>query len=84
MVNHPNRSTRDILETMEAELDECVALLRPHYPEEKNEQLRNRATGMRQERYARGRWPSDNEIAEMKAAAEKATYFEACEIAPAA
>jgi len=59
----------DVLENMKAELDECVVLLRPHYPEEDNEQLHDHATGMRMERYARGRWPSDDELVKKKAAA---------------
>jgi hypothetical protein len=59
----------DALETLKAELDEGVALLRPHYPEETDVQLRDHALYLRSERYARGRWPSDDEIMERKAKA---------------
>jgi hypothetical protein len=59
----------DVLETLKAELDWCVALLRPHYPEEDDAQLRDRAIDLRAECYARGRWPSDNEIVARKAKA---------------
>ena len=59
----------DVLETLNAELDEGARLLRPHYPEEDDAQLRVRAAGLRQECYARGHWPSDAEIATRKAKA---------------
>jgi hypothetical protein len=62
----------DALEIMKAELDDGVALLRPHYPEETEVALRDHAAVLRYERYARGCWPSDDEIIARKAAAEKA------------
>jgi hypothetical protein len=63
------RTGIDVLETLKAELDWCVALLRPHYPEEDDAQLRDRAIDLRAECYARGRWPSDDEIVTRKAKA---------------
>jgi hypothetical protein len=66
--------TIDVLESLNAELDECAALLRPHYPDENDEQLRARAMYWRPKRHETGRWPSSQEIEEYKAekAAEKA------------
>jgi hypothetical protein len=60
----------DVLATMAAEIDECVGLLRPHYPEALENQLRAIAMDMRAERYQVGHWPSDEEIAEAKGKAE--------------
>jgi hypothetical protein len=59
---------------MNSELDECVALLRPHYPDEDDKQLRSHAMYWRPQRYETGRWPSHQEIELYKArrAAEKA------------
>jgi hypothetical protein len=53
----------DVLETMNAEIDECVELLRPHYPAATDEELHNRAEAMRAMRYQCGQWPSAKEIA---------------------
>ena len=47
----------DSLTTMHAELDEGVELLRPHYPEATDRELRARAESLRPRRYADGRWP---------------------------
>jgi hypothetical protein len=52
----------DVLGTLKAELDECVTLLRPHYPDEPDEALRHRAVWWRGFRYLNGRWPTDQEI----------------------
>jgi hypothetical protein len=52
----------DILETMANEIAEAVALLRPHYPNEDEDQLRRRAEVMHPRRYERGRWPSSDEL----------------------
>jgi hypothetical protein len=57
----------DILETMRAELDEGVALLRPHYPDDDDDALCDRAMYWRPWRYSRGRWPSVEEIEAKKA-----------------
>jgi hypothetical protein len=62
----------DVLKTMLAELDECAALLRPHYTDESDDELRFLAMYWRPERYKNGCWPSDLEIRGYKArAAEK-------------
>lgn len=53
----------DILKTMNDEIDEGAALLRPHYPEATPNQLRDRAMCMRADRYKDGHWPSDEELA---------------------
>jgi hypothetical protein len=75
------------LETMAAEIDECVELLRPHYPDADEEALRNHARCLRSERYERGHWPSAKEIAAAKAvedaAAALAKAREAAELAAA-
>lgn len=68
----------DILETMKAEVDECVALLRPHYPDQTEEWLHDCAMRMRPKAYAEGRWPTDEEIA-VKKAKEVAAEKEAAE-----
>jgi hypothetical protein len=60
------------LEIMAAEINECVDLLRPHYPNATDEELHNRAETMRAERYKKGRWPSGEEIEKTKAKEEKA------------
>jgi hypothetical protein len=61
----------DILATMNEEIDEAVALLRPHYPNKDEVQLRRRAEAMRSRRYEQGRWPSSDELA-AKAEVEQA------------
>jgi hypothetical protein len=53
----------DVLATMKAEIEECVALLRRHFPTENAQQLRCRAMDLRAERYQTGRWPTDKELA---------------------
>jgi hypothetical protein len=65
--------TIDTLKSLNAELDECAALLRPHYPDENDEQLRTHAMGWHRQRCKDGRWPSSKEIEDYKAekAAEK-------------
>jgi hypothetical protein len=50
---------------MRAEIEECVALLRPHYPEASDKELRRRAECMRSRRYELGKWPDDADIIEM-------------------
>jgi hypothetical protein len=73
------------LETLRAELEECVELLRPHYPNETDERLHDRAISMRAERYATGRWPTDEEIEAQKTeegAAAEVTLAKAEERAP--
>lgn len=47
----------DSLAMMLAELDEGIGLLRPHYPEATDGELRARAMGLFRPRYAEGRWP---------------------------
>jgi hypothetical protein len=58
----------DSLETMKAELRHLVQLLRPHYPEEPDDELIAIAMDMRPEAYAKGRLPTNKEI---KAVAKK-------------
>jgi hypothetical protein len=57
----------DVLKTLHAELDECAALLRPHYADESDDELRFLATYWRPKRYETGRWPSSEEIEGHKA-----------------
>jgi hypothetical protein len=58
----------DSLENMKAELRHLVQLLRPHYPEETDDELTALAMDMRPKVYAKGRLPTDKEI---KAVAKK-------------
>jgi hypothetical protein len=60
----------DILETMRAELAEAVELMRPHFPEESDSDLLNRAECWRPWRYQKGRWPDFAEMAKQKEQAE--------------
>jgi hypothetical protein len=62
----------DSFETMKAERTHLVQFLRPHYPEEPDDELYARAMGMRAEGYAKGRWPTSEEIEQRKAAAAAA------------
>jgi hypothetical protein len=61
----------DSLKSLNAELDECVALLRPYYVGENDKQLRARAMCWHSKRCKDGRWPSSQEFEAQKAAAEK-------------
>jgi hypothetical protein len=58
----------DSLETMKAELRHLVQLLRPHYPEETDDELTALAMDMRPKVYAKGCLPTDEEIKRRKAA----------------
>jgi hypothetical protein len=64
----------DSFVSLSAEMAECAGLLRPHYPDENDEQLLARAMYWHPKRCKAGRWPSDQEIEEYKAqkAAERA------------
>jgi hypothetical protein len=53
----------DLLATMADEIAEAVEILRPHYPEDGEADLRQRAAVLRGERYQSGRWPSSDELA---------------------
>jgi hypothetical protein len=67
----------DSLESLNAELDECPALLRPYYVGENDKQLRDRAMCWHRQRCKDGRWLSSKEIEDYKAekAAEKAAKY---------
>jgi hypothetical protein len=54
----------DPVATMQAELAYGVALLRPHFPDDDDDTLLARVKAGRQRRYACGRWPTDEELAE--------------------
>jgi hypothetical protein len=54
----------DILATMADEVAEAVEILRPHYPQDSESELRHRAEGLRANRYQTGRWPASDELAE--------------------
>jgi hypothetical protein len=56
----------DTLQSMRDEIDECVELLRPVFTGEDTKGLRARAECMRSERYARGRWPTRDELVEQR------------------
>jgi hypothetical protein len=53
----------DVLVTMADEIAEAVEILRPHYPEDGEADLRQRAAALRAQRYQSGRWPSSSTIA---------------------
>jgi hypothetical protein len=50
----------DILETLKAEIEEGIEILRPHYPIDAD--LRTIAEYWRPQFYQRGRWPTAEEI----------------------
>jgi hypothetical protein len=54
-----------ILSSLNAEIEECVARLRPHLPEATDVELYQRALSMRARRYETGRWPTETELAEL-------------------
>lgn len=54
---HPPTNAIDSVKTLQAELDEGIEFLRPHYPEATDMELRARAESLRPRRYAGGRWP---------------------------
>jgi hypothetical protein len=66
--NKENTTMIDSLETMKAELRHLVQLLRPHYPEEPDDELYALAMDIRPEAYAKGRSPTDKEIEQRKPA----------------
>jgi hypothetical protein len=57
----------DLLKTLEAEIDEGAELLRPFYPDAGGDELRDRALSLLRNRYARGHWPTAEEIEAKKA-----------------
>jgi hypothetical protein len=63
----PTATGVDVLETIKAEMIEGGELLRPHYPDDDEEQLSERVMSLLRDKYARGRWPTDEEIKIMKA-----------------
>ena len=62
----------DPLKTMLAEIDYGISILRPHYPDEDDASLKERAMAMRPKCYQTGRWPTDEELADQKVAEELA------------
>ena len=63
----------DSLENMKAELEHLVQLVRPHYPEESDDELIAIAMDMRPQVYAKGRLPTDEEIKTVEWEAVRAT-----------
>jgi hypothetical protein len=55
-------NTLDCLRLLQGEQAEAVQVLRPHYPEASDDELDSRATSLRRQRYALGRWPTAEEI----------------------
>jgi hypothetical protein len=64
----PRAGRIDSFATLLAELAEGVELLRPHYPEASDEELRARAAGLLGRRYAEGRWPDLGPLPDARAA----------------
>jgi hypothetical protein len=56
---------KDILETMRAELDEAIELMRPRFPNDDEDTLRIRAETWRPYRYRKGHWPDFGEVAKL-------------------
>jgi hypothetical protein len=60
----------NIVDTLRAEIEEAVELMSPHFPDEDDNALRNRAMGeWRRERYHNGGWPDFAELAKAEAEA---------------
>ena len=58
----------DIIETMRAEIDEAVELMRPHFPNDSDADLIARAQCWRWRLYKEGHWPDFAEMARKEAA----------------
>ena len=54
------RLQHDVLVTMIDEIAYAVGILRSHYPEDSETELRARAEVLRANRYQSGRWPFDD------------------------
>ena len=54
------RQKADVLVTMIDEIAYAVGILRSHYPEDSETELRARAEVLRANRYQSGRWPFDD------------------------
>lgn len=61
----------DSLATLLAEVDEGIELLRPHYPDAADGELRTRAVGLLPRRWADGQWPDLAAIAQEKASTKE-------------
>jgi hypothetical protein len=53
----------DVFQTILAEIAEAVELMRPHFPADDDDALRDRALAWRAERYVTGHWPDWSNIA---------------------
>jgi hypothetical protein len=62
----------DVFQTILAEIAEAVELMRPHFPNDDDDALRDRALACRAERYQTGHWPDFNEMAKDEVAAAAA------------
>jgi hypothetical protein len=58
----------DVFQTMRDEIAEAVELMRPHFPNDDEDDLRARAEAWRWKRYADGRWPDFAEVAKAEVA----------------
>jgi hypothetical protein len=71
----------DLLESLRGEIAEGAEILRAHYPDVGDGELRNRAQSMLRDRYAKGRWPTNEEIKagknkENERAADRAKFYD--------
>jgi hypothetical protein len=53
----------DVLTTIADEIAEVVELMRPYFPGDDEDTLRDRAMALRAERYRIGHWPDFKEVA---------------------
>jgi hypothetical protein len=60
----------DVFQTMIDEIAEAVELMRPHFPADDEDALRDRAMAWRAERYQIGHWPNFKEMAKAEVAAD--------------
>jgi hypothetical protein len=58
----------DVMATMRDEIAEAVELMRPHFPADDEDALRNRAEALRAQHYQTGRWPDFKKVAAAEAA----------------
>jgi hypothetical protein len=66
----------DPFETLLAEVEYGISILRPHYPDQDDDWLEKRAMAMRPKHYETGRRPTDDELAAQKVAEEAAAKAE--------
>jgi hypothetical protein len=72
---HPTTQAASAARALLEEIEEGVALLRPNYPDETEDELWRRAAALLNVRYALGHWPSEAEVAEHEKKVGKSWIF---------